>query len=92
MSTSQHVGYGVARSGTWGQLDMVGEVWEWTVDWYASYASTCTDCAYLSASSYRVIRGGNFDDSTSYLLPPPRRDYAPACRDFLVGFRCARTP
>jgi formylglycine-generating enzyme required for sulfatase activity len=87
------VGYAYQGAGLWGQLDMAGEVWEWNADWYASYVSPCTDCAYLSAASDRVVRGGVFEDGTSNLLPPNRVGDDPADRDVgYAGFRCARTP
>jgi formylglycine-generating enzyme len=74
-----------------------GEMWEWNVDWYASsYGDPCTDCADLSSASYRVIRGGHFDDVPYYLLPPTRNYYDPSNRGGTggggFGVRCARTP
>ena len=74
------VGTANLGAGLWGQLDMAGEVWEWNADWYASYVSPCTDCAYLSAASSRVIRGGGFYAHASYLLPPYRSYGGPAGR------------
>jgi len=92
------VGIATLGVGMWGQLDLAGEVWEWTLDSYATYVDPCTDCAYLTASSGRVFRGGYFDFSASYLLPPVR-DFSlpPTSRDsdsdsFITGFRCSRTP
>jgi formylglycine-generating enzyme required for sulfatase activity len=41
----------------------------------------------------RVIRGGGFDSIASGLRAAYRfYFYAPTSRDFVVGFRCARTP
>jgi len=42
---------------------LAGDAAEWTLDWYVDpypYALTCNDCAYLTASPYRVFRGGSF--------------------------------
>jgi formylglycine-generating enzyme required for sulfatase activity len=85
------VGYAYQGAGLWGQLDMAGEVWEWNVDGYANYTSTCIDCAYLSASSSREFRGGCFAYASGLL--PPGRGYGsgPTSRDCSDGFRCART-
>lgn len=87
------VGTAAMGAGLWGQLDLAGEMWEWNLDGYADYVDSCTDCAYLSSVSSRVIRGGFFDNYDASNLLPPNRDYdAPIYRAPDVGFRCARTP
>ena len=91
------VGTATLGAGFWGQLDLAGEAWESNLDWYATYVDPCTDCAFLTASSYRVVRGGDwgFGCSPSCLpsLYPPSRSYnAAANRVTWSGFRCARTP
>jgi formylglycine-generating enzyme required for sulfatase activity len=86
------VGYAYQGAGLWGQLDMVGDMWVWNLDWDANYTATCTDCAYLSASSKRADWGGDFGRGTSYLLPSYRDEgNAPTDREDLLGFRCARS-
>jgi formylglycine-generating enzyme len=91
------VGYASQGAGRWGQLDMEGDVYELTLDWYAAYAP-CTDCANLSGTPsmpplYRVVRGDVFYFlGDSGLLPPNRADDAPTNRNGGNGFRCARTP
>jgi formylglycine-generating enzyme required for sulfatase activity len=85
------VGTATLGAGVFGQLDLAANVFEWNLDWYATYVDPCTDCANLSSASIRVVRGGSFLYSATYLLPPGRGDGTPADRrDF--GFRCARTP
>lgn len=86
------VGYASQGAGNWGQFDLAGEAYEWNLDWYATYANPCTDCAYLTTASTRVIRGGDFGNTTSFLLPPNRNFGAPTDRHSGIGFRCARTP
>jgi formylglycine-generating enzyme required for sulfatase activity len=85
------VGTPTSGAGKWGHLDLAGNVWEWTLDWYANYAA-CTNCASLTQASGRVRRGGAFSFPASNLLPPDRGNNAPSFRSYYVGFRCGRTP
>jgi formylglycine-generating enzyme required for sulfatase activity len=85
------VGTATLGVGLWGQFDLAGEVFEWNLDLYAGYFNPCTDCTNLTSGSYRVNRGGNFTDTTSYMLPP-HRSYSNG-RDASTGLgRCARAP
>jgi formylglycine-generating enzyme required for sulfatase activity len=87
------VGYAVDGAGRWGQIDLAGNVWEWNLDWFAPYVSPCTDCAQLTAASYRVGRGGGFVGSEPGLVPPDRyTGFSADARDYALGFRCARAP
>jgi formylglycine-generating enzyme required for sulfatase activity len=84
------VGTATLGAGLWGQLDLAGEMWEWNLDWYATYAP-CTDCAYLTTASTRALRGGVYLNAAGSLLPPVRNSYGnPFNRSYGVGFRCAR--
>jgi formylglycine-generating enzyme required for sulfatase activity len=82
--------------GRYGQLDLAGSVWEWCLDQYAPYASPCSDCAYLSGATDRVLPGGGFHTGlTPYLLSSNRVgvNYATTYRGtYGVGVRCARVP
>jgi formylglycine-generating enzyme required for sulfatase activity len=81
---------GVAR---WGQMDLVGELWEWTIDWYSTYTIPCADCADLTASTYKSVRGGEFYSSPAIdLVPSTRNNDYPAHRSEYNGFRCGRSP
>ncbi len=77
--------------GKYGHLDLAGNVFEWSLDWFGKYTS-CTDCANATPTSLRVIRGGYFSDVTPILLPTNRGNSSPADRFDYIGFRCARTP
>jgi formylglycine-generating enzyme required for sulfatase activity len=82
-----------AGDGKFGQADLGGNVVEWTLDWYASpYSSPCNDCANLIAATGRVTRGAAWDYGPIELRTGLRFFEAPANRDTITGFRCARAP
>jgi formylglycine-generating enzyme required for sulfatase activity len=89
---------------SWGDgapADLAGSMWEWTLDSAnftdccgAPYAQTqCDDCAHLSPSALRVLRGGCFTSVSPYLGTPVRYSGTPGgpCLG-MGGARCARTP
>jgi formylglycine-generating enzyme required for sulfatase activity len=86
------VGTALLGVSKWGQLDMAGELGEWVMDGFAPYVDPCTDCANLSDSSFRVIRGGAYDFVEKLLAPTTRNGRYPPGRNGDVGFRCARAP
>jgi formylglycine-generating enzyme required for sulfatase activity len=88
------VGTAIAGAALWGQLDMAGEVGEWNLDWYATYANPCTDCADFTEGLGRVSRGSDFDYMTGPADFWPSRRYwdYPTDSDSFNGFRCSRTP
>ena len=82
--------------GRWGQTDLAGNVWEWTLDWYDTYQVLCNNCANITdaSASYRVVRGGYFDYFASFLRSAYRYFYYSPWFDYSlygVGARCART-
>jgi formylglycine-generating enzyme required for sulfatase activity len=85
------VGTKPSGDGRWGQSDLAGNAWEWTLDWYATYISACTDCANLVAASYRVARGGGFDSGAANLRVGYRSIGTLLIRDYNRGVRCARS-
>ena len=67
------VGSAPAGAGLWGQLDLAGNLAEWTLDWYVPYATPCVDCVALTDFSYKVLRGGSFGTNTDDIFVRPRR-------------------
>jgi sulfatase modifying factor 1 len=93
--TIQPVGGSPSGAGSWGQLDLAGNVWQWTLDSYASYASPCVDCAYLPQPPFQqVYRGGgyNHSDCEDQALSPAERCDEGYYDSPDIGFRCARSP
>lgn len=86
------VGRTIPGAGLWSQLDLAGNMNEWTLDGYADYVDPCTDCTYEArASEARVVGGGSYDEDLSSLHPQNRQRSAPTGSP-VVGFRCARPP
>jgi formylglycine-generating enzyme required for sulfatase activity len=90
-----------AGHGKWVQVDLSGNVSEWTLDDYPGppyladngYLEPCTDCAFLGLSSKRMTRGGAFNSTSGTQVNVSFRvGRAPTDREATVGVRCARTP
>jgi sulfatase modifying factor 1 len=77
--------------GRWGQSDLAGNVFEWTLDTFASYSSTCMNCANLAGTSFRVNRGGSFISNASSARTGYRGNSGSSDRNYNTGVRCART-
>ncbi|AUX45378.1 hypothetical protein SOCE26_068600 [Sorangium cellulosum] len=78
--------------GRWTQADLAGSMREWTLDGYASYPAECVDCANLTDTAERAVRGGSSFGTPEYLLSSHRVHVAPSAPFYSLGIRCARTP
>jgi serine/threonine-protein kinase len=92
--TSQVGSYPLGVS-PYGALDMAGNVWEWINDWYNSgydSVSPYSNPPGPDTGTYRVLRGGSWDNYVSGLRVANRNHGYPASQDSSLGFRCVSLP
>jgi formylglycine-generating enzyme len=102
------VGTASAGAGLWGQVDLVGNVFQIVLDDCSlvglTYIDPCVDCVFLQgvpvSPGLTRMRGGAFDDAPMASGQPTLDRYILSgdqgdCggqAESIVGFRCARTP
>ncbi len=90
------VGSFKAGASPYGAMDLSGNVWEWTADWYRPYPGSTYKHPNFGEKQ-KVFRGGGWGGQGHFSLPlfyrttyrssiPPEEAYAD------LGFRCAKSP
>jgi formylglycine-generating enzyme required for sulfatase activity len=82
---------GHKQANAWQLYDMLGNVWEWTADWFEKnyYArSEARDPTGPSSGTYRALGGGAWDDNARNTRLSNRYWLVPDSHNFYTGFRC----
>ncbi len=78
----------------YGLMDVDGNVWEWTGDYFAPYTKDAQkDPTGPKDGEDRVARGGSWNGSDpSWVRPTFRFHFQPDNRSYGIGMRCAASP
>lgn len=86
------VGHFLDGASPYGCLDMSGNVWEWTQDWFSKtyyQHSPKKNPQGPDGGAYRSLRGGSWEYDLWYARVAHRDWFPPGLVDHSVGFRCA---
>ena len=73
-----------------GVMDLAGNVWEWTEDWYKPHPENQYDNE-LYGERFKVIKGGSWNSNLDLARSSVRGKALPDQQKNYIGFRCAAT-
>ena len=71
----------------YGVMDMSGNVWEWTEDWFKPYPGNEYENDFYG-EKFRVIKGGSWSSNLDLARPAVRGKAIPGDKKNYIGFRC----
>lgn len=78
---------GLKNANRYGLKDILGNVWEWTESWYASYDTTYSSATH--SENIKVLRGGAMDAFPYANRSSYRYRLHPSYTSYNIGFRVA---
>ena len=92
---AEHTTVGSYEPNQWGLYDMLGNVWEWTRDWYTTDVTMLNPKQYIdpkgaASGTHRVGRGSGWKNDVNYTRSGARLNLDPTAADGNLGFRLSR--